>query len=159
MEIIMTKKLNKTLILSFLAIILALSSFLLIGCGDDTITNISALNGIVKDVSVTKNNETSLVNGVSITFVSQPANFSATYQGQTIKGQLLTKEDYYDDNTLVTAYIYVFTMTDIAEEEYNQNPIVVSCDLSGNSYRFNLTTNLLQSIYPQPQDNAGSEGV
>ena len=149
----MTNKINKSLFYTLLSLFLMLASVLLIGCGDNTVTDVESLNGIVKELSISRSSETTNINGISITFTTQPSSLSATYQDQVLESTATTIEDYYNDNTLITAYVYSFSFTEITQQEYDLNPISLTFKIEDTSYKCNITTNLLELIYPELQDN------
>lgn len=153
MEIIMTNKINKSLLYTLLSLFLMLASVLLIGCGDNTVTDVESLNGIVKELSISRSSETTNINGISITFTTQPSSLSSTYQDQVLESTVTTIEDYYNDNTLITAYVYSFSFTEITQQEYDLNPISLTFKIEDTSYKCNITTNLLELIYPELQYN------
>ena len=149
----MTNKINKSLLYTLLSLFLMLASVLLIGCGDNTVTDVESLNGIVKELSISRSSETTNINGISITFTTQPSSLSSTYQDQVLESTVTTIEDYYNDNTLITAYVYSFSFTEITQQEYDLNPISLTFKIEDTSYKCNITTNLLELIYPELQYN------
>ncbi len=138
---------SKSLIFTIFAFLLIITSFIFVGCGDNTITDVTSLNGIVDSVETTTTNEN--LQSITIIFVAEPSSISAKYGEENLETTAVEIEDYYNDSSNVTAYSYTFTLDEITIEDYNLSPIVITCSVNNYSYRFNLSTGLISLIYPE----------
>ena len=141
----MTKIKSKRNILIGLVMILLLASFILVGCGDNTITDITSLRGIVEQVKISTSGEN--INSITIVYLSKPSKIEANYNDAKLETTEVLIEDYYNDSTNVTAYSYTFEIENITTEEYNLSPITIKCSVNNNNYKFNLSTDLIENIY------------
>ena len=143
----MTKTKSKSIIFALLIAVLILTSFILVGCGDNVITNVKSLNGIVDSIQVSTNGEN--INSITIIYLAQPSSMKAIYNESELEVEPIIIEDYYNDSSNVNAYSYTYTVDNKTSEEYNLSPITINCTIDNNKYKFNLTTNLIELIYPE----------
>ncbi len=138
---------SKSLIFTIFAFLLIITSFIFVGCGDNTITDVTSLNGIVDSVETTTTNEN--LQSITVIFVAEPSSISAKYGEENLETTAVEIEDYYNDSSNVTAYSYTFNLDEITIEDYNLSPIVITCSVNNYNYRFNLSTDLISLIYPE----------
>lgn len=148
----MIAKKTKPIIFTLLFIFIMLTTLFLVGCDDNIITNVTSLNGIVDRIEISSTSDDN-INSISIVFLDNPSSLDAVYGEDNIEGSYLEIEDYYNDGSNVNAYSYTFTIGEITIEDYNQSPIIISCTVDENNYRFNLTTDLISLIYPDLVDD------
>ncbi len=145
---------NKFKIFSFPIIVFAfliITSFMLSGCGSSVEKQVTKLNGIIDNIEISINNQTQELNGISLIFTVDPTEFSAVYNDVSIENTKTTIENYKDtnyDGVNENAYKYSFTFNEISEENYNTSSIMINCTINKQKYQFNLTTDLLNKIYP-----------
>lgn len=145
----LSKNLKITLFSLFFLSILLISSVLLVGCGGDKIEkDVTKLDGIIDSINTTTIAESGYITGFTLIFLSEPSEFSATYNDLVIEAETATIEDYENNGLIETAYSYSFSFEGIDEESYNLSPIKVSLTILEKQYQFDLTTNLLEKIYP-----------
>lgn len=140
----------KTALLSLLFLsIIAISSVLLVGCGGDDIErDVTKLDGIIDTVQTTTVSDNGEITGFALVFLTEPSEFSATYNDAVIEAEVTTIEDYNNNGLIVSAYKYAFSFDSTSEESYNLSPIHVSVTVSEQQYEFDLTSDLLERIYP-----------
>lgn len=140
----------KTSLLSLLFLsILVFSSVLLVGCGGDDIEkDVTKLDGIIDTVQTTTVSDSGEITGFALIFLTEPSEFSATYNDAVIEAEKVALEDYNNNGLIVSAYRYEFSFDAIDEESYNLAPIKVNVAISEQQYEFDLTIDLLERIYP-----------
>lgn len=140
----------KTLLFSLLFIsILVFSSVLLVGCGENKVEkDVTKLNGIIESVKETTITDGGQYTGLDIIFLTDPTSITATYNDAVIESEKTTIEDYSNNGLVVTAYSYAFTFDAIDKDTYNSSPIHVNVVIAEKEYEFDLTTNLIERIYP-----------
>lgn len=124
-----------------------LTSFLLVGCGDNTITNVTALNGIVDSIETSVTDDT--LYSITIVYTDEPKSLKSVYGESELEVEPTIIEDYYNDSSNITAYSYTYSLGNITVEEYNLSPITITITFGSSTYRFNLTTDLIEQIYPE----------
>lgn len=124
-----------------------LTSFLLVGCGDNTITNVTALNGIVDSIEISVTDDT--LYSITIVYTDEPKSLKSVYGESELEVEPTIIEDYYNDSSNITAYSYTYSLGNITVEEYNLSPITITSTFESSTYRFNLTTDLIEQIYPE----------
>lgn len=111
--------------------------------------NDSRYSDLAEIISHSGNNitEDNLVNNVSVIFYNEPSKISAFYNGEKVGLEKSVLEDYEGPESGVTAYQYLFELdTPVSIEEFNSNPVKITCEINDKVYSFNLTTNLIDKI-------------
>lgn len=146
----MTKTKSRLTTVLILICLLVFTSLSLFGCGDNVITNVTSLSGIVDIVQISTVDDN--LNSITITYLTEVTGVTATYGENQLEVEPVVIEDYYNDSSNITAYSYTYTIDSISIEEYNLSPITINMSVGNNQYRFNLTTNLISLIYPELVD-------
>ena len=111
--------------------------------------NDSRYSDLAEIISHSGNNitEDNLVNNVSVIFYNEPSKISAFYNGVKVGLEKTVLEDYEGPESGVTAYQYLFELdTHVSIEEFNSNPVKITCEINDKVYSFSLTTNLIDKI-------------
>ncbi len=138
---------TKSIFITLFISIIMLTSFLLVGCGDNTITNVTALNGIVDSIETSVTDDT--LYSITIVYTDEPKSLKSVYGESELEVEPTIIEDYYNDSSNITAYSYTYSLGNITVEEYNLSPITITSTFRSSTYRFNLTTDLIEQIYPE----------
>lgn len=138
---------TKSIFITLFISIIMLTSFLLVGCGDNTITNVTALNGIVDSIETSVTDDT--LYSITIVYTDEPKSLKSVYGESELEVEPTIIEDYYNDSSNITAYSYTYSLGNITVEEYNLSPITITSTFESSTYRFNLTTDLIEQIYPE----------
>lgn len=138
---------TKSIFITLFISIIMLTSFLLVGCGDNTITNVTALNGIVDSIETSVTDDT--LYSITIVYTDEPKSLKSVYGESELEVEPTIIEDYYNDSSNITAYSYTYSLGNITVEEYNLSPITITITFGSSTYRFNLTTDLIEQIYPE----------
>ncbi len=138
---------TKSIFITLFISIIILTSFLLVGCGDNTITNVTALNGIVDSIETSVTDDT--LYSITIVYTDEPKSLKSVYGESELEVEPTIIEDYYNDSSNITAYSYTYSLGNITVEEYNLSPITITSTFESSTYRFNLTTDLIEQIYPE----------
>lgn len=138
---------TKSIFITLFISIIMLTSFLLVGCGDNTITNVTALNGIVDSIETSVTDDT--LYSITIVYTDEPKSLKSVYGESELEVEPTIIEDYYNDSSNITAYSYTYSLGNITVEEYNLSPITITITFGNSTYRFNLTTDLIEQIYPE----------
>lgn len=138
---------TKSIFITLFISIIMLTSFLLVGCGDNTITNVTALNGIVDSIEISVTDDT--LYSITIVYTDEPKSLKSVYGESELEVEPTIIEDYYNDSSNITAYSYTYSLGNITVEEYNLSPITITSTFRSSTYRFNLTTDLIEQIYPE----------
>lgn len=138
---------TKSIFITLFISIIMLTSFLLVGCGDNTITNVTALNGIVDSIETSVTGDT--LYSITIVYTDEPKSLKSVYGESELEVEPTIIEDYYNDSSNITAYSYTYSLGNITVEEYNLSPITITSTFGSSTYRFNLTTDLIEQIYPE----------
>lgn len=138
---------TKSIFITLFMSIIMLTSFLIVGCGDNTITNVTALNGIVDSIETSVTDDT--LYSITIVYTDEPKSLKSVYGESELEVEPTIIEDYYNDSSNITAYSYTYSLGNITVEEYNLSPITITITFGNSTYRFNLTTDLIEQIYPE----------
>ena len=138
---------TKSIFITLFISIIMLTSFLLVGCGDNTITNVTALNGIVDSIETSVTDDT--LYSITIVYTDEPKSLKSVYGESELEVEPTIIEDYYNDSSNITACSYTYSLGNITVEEYNLSPITITITFGNSTYRFNLTTDLIEQIYPE----------
>ena len=145
-----SKSLKNIIVGVVFSLIIIMTGVLLASCGGDkAVTDVTKLEGIVDKVGTSIIQETGELSGITITFVKDSSEFKASYNDAEITLEKTKINDYYGDGSNVTAYQYSYTFElPIAVETFNASPISIECKIDETLYRFTLTTDLIERIYP-----------
>lgn len=147
------KSLKTLVVIAIFTCMLVLTSIVLVGCGDDTIRDVTRLKDVVTNSVTVVTDDSDNITAIALVFNTDPSEIAATYNEQSIEFEK-TEVSSVEGSTTETAYKYQFTLSaPVTSENYNSSPILINCTIDSNTYEFTLTTDLLNRIYPEYTQN------
>ena len=107
------KSLKTLVVIAIFTCILILTSIMLVGCGDDTIRDVTRLKDVVTNSVTVVTDDSDNITAIALVFNTDPSEITSTYNEQSIEFEK-TEVSSIEGSTTDTAYKYQFTLFKIA---------------------------------------------